>query len=99
MHGVYLIHFEKPLHHARHYIGYSSDIAERVYMHRLGKGARLMEVLEELSMKWWVVKVWEGETRAFERRLKNRHGAAPFCPECQREAREYAAAYSEVRMK
>jgi len=81
--GVYLIHFETPYHHARHYIGYSPNIEERIKKHRAGNGARLMEVVNEAKIAWRVAFIWPNADRAFERKLKDRHGAGKLCPICK----------------
>jgi hypothetical protein len=80
---VYLIHFDRPLHHARHYLGYCADgtLEVRMIMHRAGRGARLLAVLRELGIGWRVVRVFEGD-RKLERRLKNWHKARSLCPIC-----------------
>jgi hypothetical protein len=80
---VYLIHFDHPLHHARHYLGYCADgtLQVRLIRHRAGRGARLLAVLRELNIGWRVVRVFEGDRR-LERRLKNQHKIRGYCPVC-----------------
>lgn len=80
---VYLIHFDRPLHHAKHYLGYCADgtLEVRLIRHRAGRGARLLAVLREFNIGWRVVRVFEGD-RKFERRLKGR-GASRLCPLCR----------------
>ena len=82
---VYLIHFEVPYYHARHYLGYSADLEARVRAHRLGRGARLIEVINEAGIGWNVVRVWEGG-RDLEQALKALHNAPRLCPVCQQQA-------------
>ncbi len=79
---VYLIHFDRPLHHARHYLGYCADgtLEVRMIRHRAGRGARLLAVLRELGIGWRVVRVFEGD-RYVERRLKQQHRSL-LCPIC-----------------
>jgi predicted GIY-YIG superfamily endonuclease len=90
---VYLIHFARPYWHARHYIGFSTSLEDRLDTHEDGgsKSARLMQVIEAAGIEWEVVMIWPNKTRAFERALKRRHGAGRFCPECKR-LRECGAA-------
>jgi hypothetical protein len=78
---IYLIHFDRPLHHARHYLGYCADgtLEVRLIRHRAGRGARLLAVLRELNIGWRVVRVFEGD-RKVERRLKG--GSVRLCPVC-----------------
>lgn len=81
---VYLIHFDEPLCHAKHYIGYCDDgrLEERIKEHRAGYGARLLEVLNEKGIGYKVVKTWANKTREFERKLKNQKHAGRHCPCC-----------------
>lgn len=83
--SVYLIHFDEPYHHARHYIGYADDVYKRIHKHETGNGARLMEVITEAGISWQVAHVWWGMDRTFERALKNKKHASRFCPICQQE--------------
>jgi hypothetical protein len=80
---IYLIHFDRPLHHARHYLGYCADgtLEVRLIRHRAGRGARLLAVLRELNIGWRVVRVFEGD-RKFERRLKG-NSRVRLCPVCR----------------
>jgi predicted GIY-YIG superfamily endonuclease len=78
---VYLIHFDTPYKHARHYTGWASDLERRVADHRAGRGARLMEVIKDAGISWDVVRTWEG-TRNLERAIKDLHEAPRLCPEC-----------------
>lgn len=86
---VYLIHFEKPFHHARHYLGFCEDgnLDKRMACHRSGNGSRLMAAVSRAGIAWSVVRTWEGVDRNFERSLKNRKEGPKFCPTCQ-EARK-----------
>jgi predicted GIY-YIG superfamily endonuclease len=86
---VYLLHFETPLHHARHYIGYAEHVKRRLEHHRNGTGARLLQVCNERGIAYDLVRTWEGEGRDFERKLKNCKHAARYCPMCNTRARQY----------
>jgi predicted GIY-YIG superfamily endonuclease len=78
---VYMIHFEQPYKHARHYVGYSDNLTFRLQHHRNGTGARLMQVVNEAGIGWVVALVAEG-TRLDERALKNRKNTPKLCPVC-----------------
>jgi len=90
MRGVYLIHFDPAYRHARHYMGWAADIERRVEEHRKGTGARLTQVVAGTGADLVLARVWEGQGRAFERRLKNRKEAPRLCPICQGQSREAA---------
>jgi hypothetical protein len=48
---VYLIHFETPFRHARHYTGWTAgDLDARLAQHRAGAGARLMAVITQAGI-------------------------------------------------
>ena len=81
--GCYLLHFAAPYKHARHYLGYSPRIADRLEKHAAGQGARLTEVVKDAGIGWTLARVWPGATRQDERRLKNRGGSRRHCPTCQ----------------
>jgi predicted GIY-YIG superfamily endonuclease len=78
---VYLIHFNEPYWHARHYMGYSSNLDQRITDHLCGMGSRLMEVVTEAGIEWKVARTWSGDRR-LERKLKNRKNAPALCPIC-----------------
>ena len=39
---IYLLHFERSYHHARHYLGYTDDLEGRLAAHRAGRGSPLL---------------------------------------------------------
>src|SRR5262249_50098129 len=69
---------------ARHYLGWTSrDLSVRLAEHAAGRGARLTAAVAAAGGGWELARTWPG-TRAAERRLKARGGAAPHCPACLR---------------
>ena len=84
---LYLIHFDKPFGHARHYLGYSKDswnLGLRIKHHRQGNGARLMKHVSAAGIKWQVARIWQFGSRTDERKLKQ-HGSVRYCPICNPE--------------
>jgi predicted GIY-YIG superfamily endonuclease len=79
--SVYLVHFEEPYKHARHYLGWSDQLAYRIAHHKSGSGANLLRVVNEAGIRWVVARVWHGADRSFERRLKG-HSSTRYCPVC-----------------
>lgn len=85
---VYLIHFDKPLVHAKHYIGWTNgeSTSRRLAKHRSGNGARILQVCNERSIHYDIVRTWENlscqEARDLERRLKSWHKSRQLCPVC-----------------
>lgn len=78
---VYLIHFNQPYKHARHYLGFTDDLEARLSQHAHGNGARLMAVIHAAGITWQLARTWEGD-RKRERRLKHQHHSARLCPLC-----------------
>jgi predicted GIY-YIG superfamily endonuclease len=79
---VYLLHFDRPYVHARHYTGWTTDLTVRLAEHANGRGARLLAVVTSAGIGWTLARTWTG-TRSLERALKRRHGASRFCPMCR----------------
>lgn len=83
---VYLLHFSQPISPIRttqHYIGFATDLDDRIREHRLGKGARLTQVAVERGIKLVVAEVWVGGY-SLERQLKRQKNHRRFCPICNR---------------
>jgi predicted GIY-YIG superfamily endonuclease len=80
---VYLIHFDQPLHHAKHYLGFAkADLTARVLQHQAGQGAKLTQAAVAAGIQLILVRTWEGN-RKLERTLKNRKNAPKLCPTCK----------------
>ena len=91
---VYILHFRTPLatgrHHSQHYVGWSRHWAWRVARHRVGGGARIMEVCADRGIVFSVAAVYTalergGRTytgRELERLIKRAHHHARYCPLC-----------------
>jgi predicted GIY-YIG superfamily endonuclease len=78
---IYLLHFDRPYKHARHYLGWASDLEARLAAHSAGHGARLLEVARQHGIGWTLARTWPG-TRVRERQIKNQGGASRCCPAC-----------------
>ncbi len=78
---VYLLHFDRPYRHAKHYTGFTHDLDARIAHHIIGAGARLLQVIQTHGIGWQLARTWPG-TRATERALKRQGGASRRCPLC-----------------
>lgn len=87
--AVYLIHFDQPLQHARHYVGFANDVDGRLWNHRHNKGANILKVLNRLGIKYDIVRVWDDADRTFERHLKNCKHTPRYCPVCNPHPAKY----------
>ena len=88
---IYLIHFDAPLHHAQHYLGWTAGrLEKRLAVHGSDEGARLMQVITEQGITWRLVRIWENVGRSVESHLKARHNSRRLCPLCEPAALRYA---------
>jgi hypothetical protein len=83
---VYLVHFERPYKHARHYVGFTEGtLAARFARHRSlaprRRGSALLRAVLLAGIAFKVVRTWPGD-RVRERQLKS-SGHARRCPVCQ----------------
>lgn len=82
---IYLLHFERPFHHARHYLGWTegAEVDRRLEEHRSGRGAKLTAAVSKAGIGFSVVRTWSG-TRHEERRLKRwKNAGRRVCPVCK----------------
>lgn len=94
---VYLIHFAKPLGHARHYIGTTRVYQSRMRAHRAGRGAAILRACMVQGINWRVVRKWYG-SRKLERQLKARKDSAALCPVCKRRRSAYSKRNRRAKM-
>ena len=80
---VYILHFSEPISgKAGHYTGFAENVSARLAHHRNGTGARLTQVAAERGVTMTLARTFEGENRAFERRLKQTKNIRRYCPIC-----------------
>src|ERR1700691_2727468 len=91
---VYLIHLQRPYHHARHYLGWTMDVERRLALHRAGGGSPLLRAAVAAGISFEVARTWSGD-RHLERRLhRYKNDAAQLCPICRGKAKWRAEASS-----
>lgn len=78
----YLLHFDPPYKHARHYVGYTEHLDVRVEQHRNGTGANLTAVASAAGCEIKIARVWDNATRALERKIKTSKHHSRLCPIC-----------------
>lgn len=80
---VYLLCFDRPFGHARHYMGWASsgNLAARLAHHEAGSGANLLRHVSAAGIGWQLARTWPGD-RTRERQLKSR-GQTRRCPRCR----------------
>lgn len=80
---TYLLHFDKPYKHARHYLGWTNNLEKRMDEHLNGDGSRLLEVITEEGIGFQLVRTWPNTKLSDERKLKARHNNPGLCPACK----------------
>lgn len=107
MGSVYLLCLDRPLAHARHYVGYSADSNPlfRVEQHRAGRSrVTFMRAVVRAGITFTLTRVWYGAGRTFERKIKNGHflnkthpSRSAICPRCGGESAFGIAIYPQRR--
>jgi predicted GIY-YIG superfamily endonuclease len=78
----YLLHFDGPYLHAKHYLGWSENgVQDRIALHLAGNGSPLVRAAVRAGANIQLSRLFFGVTRHFERRMK-KHGKAHLCPSC-----------------
>ena len=77
----YLIHFDKPYKHARHYLGATWNLEARIRAHKQGQGSPLIKAVNEAGITWKVVRTWGSGFRV-EKRGKTLQNNCYLCPIC-----------------
>lgn len=84
---VYLVHFQKPYRHARHYLGFTDvGLTERFKRHTANsvtrRGSALMRAVMVNNIPFKVVRIWQRGDRTLEKQLKG-NGHSRRCPVCK----------------
>lgn len=82
---IYLVHFQRPYKHAKHYLGFTDlTLTKRFARHcsnaKKRRGSALMNAIMAAGITFKVVRTWEGD-RARERQLKG--NSVRRCPVCR----------------
>jgi hypothetical protein len=89
---IYLLHFSRPYRHARHYLGFTDNLEQRLAEHRSGRGSPLVAAAVRAGIDVVVAATWPGD-RSVERRLhRYKNSRARLCPMCRAERNREAAA-------
>jgi len=81
---TYLLHFEEPIAHARHYLGWTNNFLKRMNEHRHGCRERcvLTWELKQRGILWTVARTWTHVTILHEKELKKMKNTPRYCPIC-----------------
>jgi len=83
---IYVLHFERPLSHAHHYVGCTAALRDRLTAHARGQGSRLMSVLRDLQIEWRLASLYQTShagMRRIERQIKSCGHGPRFCRICK----------------
>lgn len=83
---VYLLHFDPAYKHAKHYLGWASQLDARIAHHRNGTGANLTKYASKAGSQLIVARTWDNATRQTERKLKTSKHHSRLCPICNPKA-------------
>ena len=80
---IYVLHFGRPYHHARHDVGIAldGDVRRRMREHLRGQGSPLVRAVAAAGIDIHLVLQVLGD-RGLERKMHNRHGTR-ICPLCR----------------
>lgn len=81
---IYLLHFEQPIGHCRHYIGRSTlgNIEARLARHSAGHAARLTSIAAAKGIGFVLGNLWITPDREAERTFKTRWPSKKLCTTC-----------------
>lgn len=89
---VYLLHFDRPMAHAQHYLGWchDDDLERRVGWHKKGtkRAARICQVAVSRGIALSLVRTWPGAGRRQERSFKDGSHGKRLCPLCRAARKE-----------
>lgn len=83
---VYLLHFDTPFKHARHYIGFTQNLDQRCEDHLRGNGSNLVRHVCAAGIALRLAAEWRNVPQTEEYRLKNWGGMVRYCPICRADA-------------
>jgi predicted GIY-YIG superfamily endonuclease len=81
--SVYLVHMARSLNGARHYLGFSTNVPQRVKAHKAGRGTPLLGKATQRGIPWRVVRTWRKRDGYFEQELKRSGPLSALCPVCK----------------
>ena len=79
---AYLLHYQRPIAHVRHYAGSTTNLARRFYDHASGNGATLTAEFATHGIPFVVANVWKIPERDAERYIKGLKAGPRLCKVC-----------------
>jgi predicted GIY-YIG superfamily endonuclease len=75
---VYLLHYAEPLGVVQHYLGWTTNLPQRLQNHANGRGSATTARFHAAGIPFALARIWTG-TRQLERQLK-KTGESPTAP-------------------
>ena len=90
---VYILHFDKPFHHARHYIGSANNVAERVAKHTSNPDVKMLIAALQQGITFTVARTFRnnrvnGHTKEYRIKRSGGVGKQGLCPICNKEKKQ-----------
>lgn len=81
---TYLLHFDSPIGHSRHYLGWTVDLEARLECHRSGYRDKCVLTHEAMrrGIGFVLATTWPGVLITHEKRLKRQRNGPRLCPIC-----------------
>lgn len=80
--SVYLIHFSRSFCRRSHYLGWATNLQERIERHRSGNGARILAAVNKAGIGWKLARTWPHMTMQDETNMKLNKNLKRLCPDC-----------------
>ncbi len=80
---VYLIHLSRAYRHARHYLGWTQNLEQRLAEHRAGRGSPLLAAAVADGIELELAATWSGDRYDERRRHRMKNSPARLCPICK----------------
>jgi predicted GIY-YIG superfamily endonuclease len=82
---IYLLHFERSYRHARHYLGWTENLEQRLEAHRSGRGSPLVAAAVADGIEFQLAATWSGDRHRERKFHRYKNSGARLCPICRAE--------------
>jgi len=87
--AIYILHFDRPYKHARHYVGFTpGDPQRRLEKHISGEGSPLIKAALAAGISVQLAEIRYGQTRDDERKIKRGKNTPRICRICKQERKK-----------
>jgi hypothetical protein len=83
---IYLLHFDRSYHRARHYLGYTEDLEARLAAHRAGRGSPLVAAAIRDGIDFQLAATRPGDGTEERRMHRYRNSPRRLCPICREQS-------------